>query len=144
MKNLAIADVTVGIMVVTALGMPGAATAAPSGPSSVDDTVASLQAEGYKVIVTRLSGAESSNCSVDAIRPGQQITQETPTGVVATTLGRSSPIPSMSTCVAESHTTAQHEGYQGKRYQLTGRRVIPIDSRSVPFVVATRLWPQPR
>jgi hypothetical protein len=80
MKNLAIAAVTVGIMIVTALGMPGAATAAPSGPSSVDDTVASLQAEGYKVIVTRLSGAESSNCSVDAIRPGQQITQETPTG----------------------------------------------------------------
>jgi hypothetical protein len=80
MKNLAIAATTVGALVVTALGMSGAATAAPSGPSPVDDTVASLQAEGYKVIVTRLSGAESSNCSVAAIRPGQQITQETPTG----------------------------------------------------------------
>jgi hypothetical protein len=80
MKNLAIAATTVGTLVVTALGMPGAATAAPSGPSPVDDTVANLQAEGYKVIVTRLSGAESSNCSVYAIRPGQQVTQETPTG----------------------------------------------------------------
>jgi hypothetical protein len=80
MKNLAIAATTVGALVVTALGMPGAATAAPSGPSSVDDTVANLQAEGYKVIVTRLSGTESSNCSVSAVRPGQQITQETPTG----------------------------------------------------------------
>jgi hypothetical protein len=80
MKNLAIAATTVGTMVVTALGMPGAATAAPSGPSPVDATVANLQAEGYKVIVTRLSGAESSNCSVYAIHPGQQVTQETPTG----------------------------------------------------------------
>lgn len=80
MKNFAIAATTVGALVVTALGMAGAATAAPSGPSPVDDTVASLQAEGYKVIVTRLSGAESSNCSVSAIHPGQQITQETPTG----------------------------------------------------------------
>jgi hypothetical protein len=80
MKNFAITAMTVGALVVTALGMSGAATAAPSGSSSVDDTVASLQANGYKVIVTRLSGVESSNCSVDAIRPGQQITQETPTG----------------------------------------------------------------
>jgi peroxiredoxin len=80
MKNWAITATTVSALVVTALGMPGAATAAPSGPSSVDDTVASLQAEGYKVIVTRLSGAESPNCSVYAVRPGQQITQETPTG----------------------------------------------------------------
>jgi hypothetical protein len=80
MKNFAITAMTVGALVVTALGMSGAATAAPSGSSSVDDTVASLQANGYKVIVTRLSGVVSSNCSVDAIRPGQQITQETPTG----------------------------------------------------------------
>ena len=106
MKNLAITAMTVGTLVATALGLPGAATAAPSGPSPVDDTVANLQAKGYKVIVTRLSGAESSNCSVYAIRPGQQITQETPQGVVATTLSRSSPTPSMLTCVAESLTTA--------------------------------------
>lgn len=80
MKNLAITATTVGALVVTALGMPRAATAAPSGPSPVDDTVANLQAEGYKVIVTRLSGNEASNCSVYAIRPGQQITQEIPIG----------------------------------------------------------------
>jgi hypothetical protein len=79
MKNWAIAAPIVGALIVTTLGMSSAATAAPSGPSPVDDTVASLQAEGYKVIVTRLSGAESPNCSVDAVRPGQQITQETPT-----------------------------------------------------------------
>jgi hypothetical protein len=80
MKNWAIAATAAAALTVTALGMPGAATAAPSGPSSVDDTVASLQAEGYTVIVTRLSGVDSPNCSVSAVRPGQQITQETPTG----------------------------------------------------------------
>ena len=35
---------------------------------------------GYKVIVTRLSGGESSKCSVAALRPGQQIIQQVPTG----------------------------------------------------------------
>jgi hypothetical protein len=72
MKNLAMTAMTEGALVVTALGMPGAATAAPSGSSSVDDTVASLQANGYIVIVTRLGGVESSNCSVNAVRPANR------------------------------------------------------------------------
>ena len=69
-----------GALAAAALGMAGAAAAAPSGPSSVADTVTSLQADGYKVIVTRLSGGESSKCSVAALRPGQQIIQQVPTG----------------------------------------------------------------
>jgi hypothetical protein len=80
MKNFAIAAMTAGALVTAALGMAGAGAAAPSGFSSVDDTVASLKANGYKVIVTRLSGGESSKCSVSAIRPGHQITQQVPIG----------------------------------------------------------------
>ena len=64
MKKFAIATGAAGALAAAALGMAGAAAAAPSGPSSVADTVASLQANGYKVIVTRLSGGESSKCSV--------------------------------------------------------------------------------
>ena len=80
MKKFAIATGAAGALAAAALGMAGAAAAAPSGPSSVADTVASLQANGYKVIVTRLSGGESSKCSVAALRPGQQIIQQVPTG----------------------------------------------------------------
>ena len=80
MKKFAIATGAAGALAAAALGMAGAAAAAPSGPSSVADTVTSLQADGYKVIVTRLSGGESSKCSVAAIRPGQQIKQQVPTG----------------------------------------------------------------
>jgi len=80
MKNFAITTMTAGALVAAALGMAGAAAAAPSGPSSVADTVAGLQADGYKVIGTRLSGGASATCSVSAIRPGQQITQQVPIG----------------------------------------------------------------
>jgi hypothetical protein len=80
MKNFAITTMTAGALVAAALGMAGAAAAAPSGPSSVADTVTGLQADGSKVIVTRLSGGESSKCSVSAIRPGQQIIQQVPIG----------------------------------------------------------------
>jgi hypothetical protein len=80
MKNFAITAMTAGALVAAALGMAGAAAAAPSGTSSLDDTVASLRANGYKVIVTRLSGGESSKCSVYAIRPGQQVIEQVPIG----------------------------------------------------------------
>ena len=80
MKSFAITAMTAGALVGAALGRAGAASAAPSGPSSLDDTISSLKANGYKVIVTRLSGGESSHCSVYAIRPGQQITQQVPIG----------------------------------------------------------------
>jgi len=80
MKNFGITTMTAGALVAAALGMAGAAAAAPAGPSSVADTVAGLQADGYKVIGTRLSGGESATCSISAIRPGQQIIQQVPIG----------------------------------------------------------------
>src|ERR1700694_3524695 len=64
MKSFAITAMTAGALVGAALGRAGAASAAPSGPSSLDDTISSLKANGYKVIVTRLSGGASSPCSV--------------------------------------------------------------------------------
>jgi hypothetical protein len=47
------------------------ANAAPTGPSQVDDTVRSLEAEGYNVVVNRTGAAPLSQCSVSAVRPGQ-------------------------------------------------------------------------
>ena len=45
--------------------------AAPSGPSSVDQTVQTLEASGYNVIVNRTGAAPLSQCTVSAVRPGQ-------------------------------------------------------------------------
>jgi hypothetical protein len=47
------------------------ANAAPSGPSSVDQTVQTLEAGGYNVIVNRTGAAPLSQCTVRAVRPGQ-------------------------------------------------------------------------
>jgi hypothetical protein len=47
------------------------ANAAPTGPSSVDQTVRTLEASGYNVIVNRTGAAPLSQCTVSAVRPGQ-------------------------------------------------------------------------
>jgi len=47
------------------------ANAAPTGPSSVDQTVQTLEASGYNVIVNRSGAAPLSQCTVSAVRPGQ-------------------------------------------------------------------------
>lgn len=60
---IAVASATVALAVV--------ATAAPTGPSVVDDTVRRLEAEGYNVIVNRTGAAPLSQCTVSAVRPGQ-------------------------------------------------------------------------
>ena len=53
------------------VALAAVATAAPTGPSQVDDTVRSLESEGYHVIVNRTGAAPLSQCSVSAVRPGQ-------------------------------------------------------------------------
>jgi hypothetical protein len=53
------------------VALAAVANAAPTGPSQVDDTVRSLEAEGYNVIVNRTGAAPLSQCSVSSVRPGQ-------------------------------------------------------------------------
>lgn len=54
-----------------ALGSAGPATAAPTGPPSVTDTVHNLEAQGYEVIVTTVGGGNMPKCSITSVRPGQ-------------------------------------------------------------------------
>lgn len=54
---------------------PAAASAAPSGPRSVTDTVASLEAQGFKVIVNKVGHAPLDQCSVGGVRQGQEVTE---------------------------------------------------------------------
>ena len=48
-----------------------ATAAAPSGPSSVEQTVDQLEADGYTVIVNKVGAAPANQCTVAAVRAGQ-------------------------------------------------------------------------
>ena len=71
MKKLPITAVTAGALSAAALTLAAAATAAPSGPSSVDQAVNQLKADGYTVIVNKIGAAPVDQCTVAAVRPGQ-------------------------------------------------------------------------
>jgi hypothetical protein len=71
MKKYAIAAVAAGAMTAAVLGLAGVATAAPTGPSKVDDTVRTLESSGYHVILKRSGAAPLASCTVTSVRPGQ-------------------------------------------------------------------------
>ena len=71
MRNILFTSLAAGALASAALGLAGTATAAPSGPSPVDDTVSRLQAEGFNVIVSRLNSDLVNQCTLNAVRPGQ-------------------------------------------------------------------------
>ena len=52
--------------------------AAPSGTGSVADTVASLEAQGFRVIVNKVGNAELAYCLVGEIRTGRDVTEMKP------------------------------------------------------------------
>jgi hypothetical protein len=73
MKTLLLAF-AVTLSAATMVG-PAVASAAPSGPRSVTDTVASLEAQGFKVIVNKVGHAPLDQCTVGRVRQGQEVTE---------------------------------------------------------------------
>ncbi|MDT5130664.1 MAG: hypothetical protein QOH54_6308 [Mycobacterium sp.] len=71
MKSYVIIGITATTMTSAAMALAAGAAAAPTGPSQVDDTVRTLEASGYNVIVNRTGAAPLSQCTVNAVRPGQ-------------------------------------------------------------------------
>ena len=61
---------TAGALSAAALPLAPAA-AAPSGPSSFEQTVNQLKADGYTVIVNKVGAAPADQCTVAAVRAGQ-------------------------------------------------------------------------
>jgi len=70
MKHVILVGITATALATSAITLVGAAAAAPTGPSEVDDTVRTLEASGYDVIVNRTGAAPLSDCSVTQVRPG--------------------------------------------------------------------------
>ena len=71
MKNILLTSLAAGTLASAALGLAGTASAAPSGPSSVDAMVSQLRAQGYAVILNRTGTAPVDQCTFTAVRPGQ-------------------------------------------------------------------------
>jgi len=71
MKRYVAISFTATTLAASAVALAAAANAAPSGPSTVDQTVRTLEASGYNVIVNRSGAAPLSQCTVNAVRPGQ-------------------------------------------------------------------------
>jgi hypothetical protein len=71
MKSYVIIGITATTMTSAAIALAAAAAGAPTGPSQVDDTVRTLEASGYNVIINRSGAAPLSQCTVNAVRPGQ-------------------------------------------------------------------------
>jgi hypothetical protein len=71
MKKLGLATVAASGLAAAILGLAVPAAAAPSGPGSAQDTINSLKADGYNVIVNRVGGTPLDQATVVAVRPGQ-------------------------------------------------------------------------
>ena len=70
-KSFATVAISVWALASAALGLAGAANAAPAGPATVDQTVSQLKAGGYQVILNKFGTAPLNQCTISAIRPGQ-------------------------------------------------------------------------
>jgi hypothetical protein len=71
MRKILFTSFVAGVLASAALGLAGTASAAPSGPSPVDDTISRLQAQGFNVVVSRVDSAAMDQCTLNAVRPGQ-------------------------------------------------------------------------
>ena len=70
MKNITAATLIGTALTAATLGLAAPALAAPTGTGNAQDTISSLQDQGYKVIVNRLSNAPLSEASVVSVGEG--------------------------------------------------------------------------
>ena len=71
MKSFTLPVIAAGAIATAALGLAGAAAAAPSGTIDASQAVGQLQARGFDVIVNKVGTAPLDQCVVSAVRPGQ-------------------------------------------------------------------------
>jgi hypothetical protein len=77
MKKFTVTGMLAGGLAAVVIGFASPAQAAPSGPDNAQQVINSLMANGYKVIINKLSDVPLDQAMVVAIRPGRPITQRT-------------------------------------------------------------------
>jgi hypothetical protein len=75
MKKYTIAGVAASGLAAIVVCLAAPAHAAPSGAESAQQTINSLQAEGYKVIINKVGTTPLDQAAVVAVRQGRPITQ---------------------------------------------------------------------
>jgi hypothetical protein len=63
--------VIAGAITTAAVGLAGAANAAPSGPATASQMVSTLEAQGFQVLLNKIGTAPLDQCTVKGVRPGQ-------------------------------------------------------------------------
>ena len=76
MKKLGFAAIAASALTAGFLGLAAPALAAPSGVGNAQDTISSLQDQGYKVIVNRLSNAPLSEANVVSVGKGASFSHQ--------------------------------------------------------------------
>jgi hypothetical protein len=71
MKKFGFATLAAGALTAGVVGLAAPAQAAPTGAANAQDTISSLQAQGYNVIVNKIGTAPWAQSTVVAVRPGQ-------------------------------------------------------------------------
>lgn len=71
MTKFTVATLAASGLAAAILGLAAPADAAPTGPDNAQDTVNALEAQGYHVIVNRLSSTPLDQATVVAVRSGQ-------------------------------------------------------------------------
>jgi hypothetical protein len=77
MKNFGFATLTAAALTAGFLGLAAPAMAAPSAVGNAQDTIASLEAQGYKVIVNRLGNAPLNEANVVSVGAGPSFNHPT-------------------------------------------------------------------
>ncbi|CAN5637135.1 hypothetical protein BH11ACT6_BH11ACT6_15450 [soil metagenome] len=70
MKNLGFATIAATTLTAGFLGLAAPAMAAPTAAGNAQDTIASLEAQGYKVIINRLGNAPLDEANVVSVGQG--------------------------------------------------------------------------
>jgi hypothetical protein len=71
MTKFGFATLVAGAMSAGVIGLAAPTHAAPTGGTNAQDTINSLQAQGYNVIVNKVGTAPLAQSTVIAVRPGQ-------------------------------------------------------------------------
>ena len=71
MRKVTFATIATAGLAAATFALASPASAAPSEVGTAQDTINSLQAQGFTVIVNKVGNASLSQCRVSAVRPGQ-------------------------------------------------------------------------
>ncbi|CAN5318974.1 hypothetical protein BH11ACT6_BH11ACT6_41940 [soil metagenome] len=74
MKNFTFATIAATALTAGALGLAAPALAAPSGSGNAQDTISSLEDQGYRVVVNRMGTSPLSEATVVSVGEGPAFT----------------------------------------------------------------------